>query len=210
MGNLETSRARETKSDRRLRATLIAVAAVVVAGLGVAAWLLTAPPPAATAPPAASSERTAGPQPGAPAVEGSEVLPPDESAQSPQRLPDIEPAAPRVSAPLPASGSAEGALVEGYPADLAPPTADAELIDSTVSSDGGVMQFSLRARTSADADAVLAHYRALWTGLGLAPAPGGGVDEGMSYGDDYSSVTVAARTGGTGLVYTIYGVLRTA
>ena len=189
--------------------TVLVVAVVVTLGLATAAWLAFAPGPAGSgsSPGGETRAATTGPEAGAPAVEGSEVLPPDATATRPDRLPDLATTVPRVSVPLPASGSAEGALVDGYPADLAPPAEGSEVIDTTVTTEGDTMQFSLRARTGADAATILEHYRGLWAGLGLVPAPTAQTDA-LGYTDAYSSVTVTAEAGGTGLVYTIYGVLR--
>lgn len=207
MGKSVTSRAFAPTLDRRMRATAIIVGAVVVAGLAVAAWLGLAPlPDAATAPPqAVAPAPLTGPDADAPAVDGSEVLPADETPQRPDRIPPIAPAAARVTLPLPASATAQGELVAGFPADLAAPAEDSDVLDSTIASEGDTMQFTLRARSDASADAVLAHYAAAWAALGLAPSPSA---QGVSYGDAYSSLSVVAESTGTGLVYTVYGVLR--
>jgi hypothetical protein len=189
----------------RMRVVLIATVAIVVCGLAFAGWLFaaaTAPtePEAAPSAPLPVSSESAGPLPGATPVAGSEVLPPSQPV--PDGLPAPAKAAPRVQHPLPASSSAVGELVEGYPADLAAPLAGSEVLDTSVATEDGTMQFTMRARTDAPVDELLAQYRAQWAQLGL------GAVSDDSYGDDYSAVSISAEAAGTGSTYTIFGVLR--
>jgi len=190
-----------------LRTTFAVTAAVIAIGLAFtcAVWLV----PALTGERTRESRET---QPtgvvsvDAPPVDGSEVLPPDDGAPPRDRLPREE-AAPRISE-LPESASAQGSVVEGFPTELAGPADASDVLDSAVATEGDVMQFSLRARTATDAAAISAHYRALWSSLGLAAIPAG--DGALSYRDDHSSVTIVTEEGGTGVVYVIHGVLRAA
>lgn len=188
----------------RMRGTLVVTAVVVVLGLGVGAWLLVAPVAPGEKPVAA---QTSGPVPGATPTTGSEVQTPKESTAPNDRLPPREGAAPRVSLPLPTPASAQGAVVEGYPADLAPPVDGSDVLDTSLATENEVLQFTLVARSDASGEDILAHYGALWAGLGLTPTS---VAEAgaASYTDAFSSVTVSADASGTGTVYTIFGVLR--
>jgi hypothetical protein len=134
------------------------------------------------------------------------VQPPEDAARGAQHLPPVTQSAPRVQTPLPPSAQERGGLVAGYPTDLAAPAADSEVLDSAVASEGDVLQFSLRARTAAAGADVLAHYRTQLSGQGLAAAT---ADAGsVAFRDAYSSVVVTAEQSGTGVVYTIHGVLR--
>ncbi|MFJ6653884.1 hypothetical protein ACIQLJ_13925 [Microbacterium sp. NPDC091313] len=191
--------------------SLAAVGLVVAAGLAVAAWFAFAPGPspsgqtagAAASAPAASS----GADPLATPTTGSEVLPPAETARPRDGVPAPPAASPRVSLPLPAAGSDDGGVIDGFPTDLASPTDGSDVLSTSLATEGDVLQFSLRARTDADGGDVASHYTALWSSLGLAPAPASD-DGSVSYQDGYSSVTIATQASGTGLIYTIYGVLR--
>lgn len=189
----------------RMRVALAVTAALVALGAVWSTWLLLSPaPPTSQAP--STIAPTPGPVPNATPETGSEVLPPDAHAVPDDRLPALEPAAPRISAPLPEPASAENALVDGYPADLGAPLEGSDVLDSSLAVEGDVLQFTLVARSDASGSDVAAQYAQRWAGMGLAPAPQTGT--ATSYRDAYSSVTVAADESGTGTVYTLYGVLR--
>lgn len=202
--------------DRRLspamRWTLVAVGGVAAAGLVAALALSLAPaggsPSAATSATAAPiSPTAAGPAPNATPVDGSEVEPPTTPDAPSDRLPPVSAPTPLVAGPLPASASAQGELVPGFPTVLGGPAPDADIIDSSVSSADTVMQVTLTARTDATREDVTAHYRSAWAGLGLADASG---DAALAYTDPFSSLTLAFTDGsGTGTVYVIYATLRT-
>lgn len=188
-----------------MRIALVATGAIVAIGLGAAGWLSIATPTPAgpgAAPAVAVPAAPAGAAASGTPVAGSEVLPPAEPA--PGGLPRTW-TTPRVQAPLPASSSATGELVAGYPTDLAAPAPGSEVLDTSVASDVGAMQFTLRARTDEPIEEVIAYYRSIWSGLGLAAA----TDADASYRDDYSAVTISAQATGTGSTYTVSGVLRT-
>lgn len=206
MGDIGDRRSRASATAARTRATIVAGAVLAIAALAIAVMLWPAPPGDRSRH-AASTTYTAGAHVDAPAVDGSEVQPPDDGAPPLDRIPPLEPAQPRV-AELPASASARGGIVAGYPVEVAAPVATDDVLDSAVASGDGAVQFSLRARSDAPASEILEHYRALWTSLGLAAttAQGGGV----SFRDAFSSITVVTEEGGTGVVYVIHGVLRTA
>ena len=218
MGKSALSRTSGSTGSRtltqRMWAVVAATAVVVVGGLTLAVMLALGPGGGSAAPVAESSGMSAaadgsGPAPGATPVSGSEVQPPEAGlpTQAPERLPAREAATPRVQTPLPASGAAEGSLVSGYPVDLAGPTDGSTVIDSSVSSAGDTLQFSLRARSDAGAYDLRSALGARWSAAGMA---GGTADDPavLSYGDAYSSISVAVEETGTGSVYTVYGVLK--
>jgi hypothetical protein len=197
--------ARSRTLTPRMRATLIVTAVVVALGLAAGAWLLLSP---IEAPPTADpSTPAAGPLPGAQPTTGSEVQPPSASTAPDDRIPPRDADVPRISAPLPAPAAAQGALVAGYPSELAAPLDGSDILDTSVATDGDVLQFTLVARSDASGADILAHYGALWASIGLAPASAG--NGASSFGDAFSSLTVSAdAASGTGTVYTVFGVLR--
>ncbi|WP_194409700.1 hypothetical protein [Microbacterium cremeum] len=203
---------------RALRWVLWAVGAAVVAGLAIALWGFTADgdagAPGASGAPGAVDATTAptprptrGPLPGAEPTTGSEVQAPDATAPSADRLPALSTPSPLVSAPLPDSGSASGELVDGFPTGVMAPAPPSEVLQSSIATEGDTMQVTLQARTDATPDEVSQHYRAVWSGLGLA-ATGSSDGADTSYSDALSSLTLAFTSSGTGTVYTVYGVFR--
>lgn len=214
MGNSSTPPARGRSSQRAIVLSLAAVGVIVAAGLALAAWLALAPAPASnSAGEAAQASATpqgpppSGSDPQATPTTGTEVLPPTETSRPRDGVPDPPAVSPRISAPLPADGTQEGGVIAGFPTDLAGPTYGSDVLSTSLASEGDVLQFSLRARTDAADGDVTSHYSALWSSMGLAPAPAS-ADGSVSYQDGYSSVTIATQDSGTGMIYTIYGVLR--
>lgn len=194
-----------------MRWTLVSVAGLVAGGLAAAGWLLSAAvsPTAAPTPQATTAPiPTPGPIANATPTAGSEVIPPAAGQAPTDRLPQLAPPAPLISAPLPANGFVRNELVAGFPVEVVSLPANADVIDSSLAQDGTVMQATLTARTDAPAEDVLTHYRELWSGLGLAPGASGEGDAAFS--DTYSSVSLAfSGASGTGTLYTVYAVLRT-
>jgi len=199
------------KATAGMRWVVIGVAVVVAAGLGWAVWTTTLDSQNAAAPAAVAGNPSAAPSsaasPGATPVDGSEVIAPEPRQSDSARLPTLAQPTPRVVAPLPADAAEQGGLVEGFPTTVADPTAESDVIDSSVSSDGSTMQAALNARTDQSPAAIADHYRAMWAGLGLAPVTVEGDD--LAYADRFTSVTLAVRESGTGTVYTLYATLRT-
>lgn len=195
--------------SRPMRITLWSVGAVVVTGMLIALAFALAPSAAGPgATPSIEASPTRGPDPEGTPVAGTEVPPPDGSAADPHRLPSSEASDPLVTAPLPSSASAQGSLVEGFPADIMGPTADSDVVSSSIATEDDTMQVTLVARTDRPEEDVRAHFRSVWTSLGLAADPN---DQGASlaFGDGANSLSLAfAAASGTGTVYTIYGVFR--
>ncbi|MFC8682186.1 hypothetical protein ACFT30_11745 [Microbacterium ureisolvens] len=190
---------------------LIGVGVVVLLVIGVAVWFFTAASPvpgdeaAGEAAPGPSVTVSPGPRPDATPTTGSEVLPPTPSETG---LPGLEPAAPLVPSPLPASASGGAELVEGYPVEVMGPAEGADVVQNSIATEGDVMQVSLVARTDASPDALSAHYAELWASLGLMPQPASG-DGSVSFTGAYDSLTLAfTPASGTGTVYMIQAVFR--
>lgn len=199
------------------------VAVVVAAGLGWAIWTSTqsgedaaTPAAGASADPngggtsgtdGAAPTPTTGASPGATPVDGSEVVAPDPQQTDSAALPALPQPKPLVSAPLPKDAAEQGALVDGYPTDVAAPAPASDVIDSSIASDGTTMQAALNARTDQTPDEIADHYRAVWAKLGLAPTTADGST--VAYADQFTSITLVARESGTGTVYTLYATLRT-
>lgn len=209
-GEARTDRA-DSKTTATMRWVIAGVAVVVAAGIGWAVWTTTLGDQIAAAPPAVAENTSAAPSsgasPGATPVHGSEVIAPEPRQSDPARLPALAQPTPRVVAPLPADAAEQGGLVEGFPTPIVEPTAESDVIDSSVSSDGSTMQAALNARTDQSPAAIADHYREMWTELGLAPVTAEG--DGLAYADRFTSITLAVRESGTGTVYTLYATLRT-
>ena len=207
-----------------LRWAIIGVTIIVAMGLTAAAWLLLgrpASPPVttdATQPgsgairandvPSGDAQRVppqTGPSPGSTPVDGSEVLPPGASTTPTNRLPEVRQPTPRVATPLPASATQRGALVEGFPSDIAGPAPGDDVIESSIVSDGLTLQAALTARTEATPDMVTAYFGAAWNRSGLSPTGG----DATAASDPFTSVTLAVAATGTGTIYTVFATLRT-
>lgn len=215
MGTVRGAHAPEEKTGwltPGMRWALVGVAVVVVVGLIWAGSLFggqpgSAPPVGATPGSTGQSDAPGTPTPAPTPVDGSEVQPLDARQTDASRLPDLPQSTPLVAAPLPADATAAGKLVDGFPAAVAGPLPDATIVDSSVASDGATMQVGLTARTDQSATVVADHYRELWRSLGLIPAGGDGT--AISYADRFTSISLTTSDTGTGLVYQIYGTLRT-
>lgn len=224
MGTTEGADAPETKTralTRGMRWALIGIAVIVAAGLIGAGSLLVVRPGAGGSADTARSGSVQGPtqgtteSPGTPAtpttaptpVDGSEVLPPETGQSDAARLPERTQASPLVAAPLPPDATAQGKLVDGFPTSVAAPVAGAEIIYSSIASEGTRMQAGLTARTEQSAAEIADHYRALWASLGLAPAGGDGST--VSYSGPFTSISLTTSETATGLVYKLFGTLRT-
>jgi hypothetical protein len=196
-----------------MRWVLIGAGVVVVVGAVVVGWLLTnSGGPGGDAGDAGSAPSgqvtpTQGPLPDATPTSGSEVIAPTEAPQT--SLPPVAPVAPAealVAPPYPASGSAEGELVAGYPSAAMPPSPGADVLQSSIATEGDIMQVTLLGRTDASPDDVRAFYAAAWSALGLADQSG--QDGTLTVTGRGASMSLAFTTAGTGTRYTVYGVFR--
>jgi hypothetical protein len=204
-----------------MRRTLGVTGAVLALGLAGAIWMMAvgggrtpidtdaAATPGATPGVEPHASVTHGPEPGATPTTGTEVPEPDPSAAPENGLPPLPAPTPLVAGPLPDSGSESGALIDGFPDAVMGPAPASDVLESSIATEGSTMQVTLVARTDSPADDVRAHYRALWSQLGLTESVG--APEGdVAFSNAHSSLSLAfAPASGTGTVYMIYGVLRT-
>ncbi|KDA05204.1 hypothetical protein DC31_01905 [Microbacterium sp. CH12i] len=108
---------------------------------------------------------------------------------------------------MPGSGSLNGGIVKGFPAGIADAMDGSNIISTSIATEGSVMQLSLVASSAATPDEIRAHYRALWSALGLREQPGN--DETIAFIGAYESLSLSIGPSGTGNRYTIFGVFRT-
>ncbi len=208
----------ETRKPGLTPAMKIAIGAVgvlVVGGIVAAAVFASMGAPghgdaggASTSGPSATRGATPGPHPGATPAPGSEVPPPAAATNgSPPAPAPPTAASPLVSAPLPESGSRDDGVVDGYPTDIAGPMDGSSVRFTSIAVQDTVMQISLTAATTDIPDDIRAHYRAVWSGLGLTEQPT--ADGTTTFAGPYASLTLSFASSGTGDRYVVYGVLRT-
>lgn len=178
---------------------------------------------------ASRSPAAATPTPGAPNKKKSDKNKSDDGGPSsgkegnpsistpvPYRLPgstppDSTPPAPKalVSAPLPATASARGSIVKGFPAVI-PQAPESTITFSSVATEGDRMQMGLEATTSVSADGVLSYYRTVFEPLGLVAAPAPAVEgsTALSFvrGGNGITVTVSTSAGSARAHYIVTGV----
>lgn len=199
--------------SRAMRITAWAVGGVVALGLIIALALALSPPaaqPGAETTPGSSASPTHGPNPHGTPVPGSEVQTPDPSAADPDHLPPPDERSPLVEPPFPRSGSAEGSLVEGFPAHVMGPTADSDVLSSSIATEDDTMQVTLVARTDESEEDVRAHFSRIWSELGLTESPQSDTST-LTVDHGSSSLSLAfTSSSGTGTVYMVYGVFRTS
>lgn len=141
---------------------------------------------------------------------------PSISTPVPYRLPgstppDSTPPAPKalVSAPLPATASARGSIVKGFPAVI-PQAPESTITFSSVATEGDRMQMGLEATTSVSADGVLSYYRTVFEPLGLVAAPAPAVEgsAALSFvrGGNGITVTVSTSAGSARAHYIVTGI----
>ena len=149
------------------------------------------PSPSAPTTPSADAEASSAPAEPAP-----------ETAETPAEAP----AAPEAAPP---AGSAVGAVVEGYPADLLPPLPDATVRLTSAVPAGDLLQVSLAAATPTPADAVLAFYRDRLVPAGFAesPGPAGATGATFSRGGGREVVSVAVVSAQGQQQYTVGGTI---
>lgn len=207
-GNGGRSAARLTPAMKRV---LWAAGCLALIGLVAAAWFaVSGGIPGAASPEASSTaQSTPGPIPGASPTSGSEVQPPDVAPSEPDRIPDLAPTEPLVSAPLPDSGSATGELVDGFPSTAMGPASGSEVVSSAIATEGDAMQVTLVARTDDAASVVAAHFRTLWSESGLVEQSSTDPDV-ITYAGRQATVTLAfSGDSATGTVYNVLGSFRT-
>ncbi|MFG6502964.1 hypothetical protein [Microbacterium sp. P05] len=202
-------------AQSRVRWGLLVAGIVLIAAAVVGGWMLTSPAGSDAAAPSASGS-AAGPVAGTEAEagdpaqampeHGTEALPPDTARSN--TPPSVAPPTPRLPDPLPVSASARGSLVVGYPVEVAAPLEHSEVLDSSVAGAPGTLQFTLVAHSEVSPEQIVEQYRAAWSGIALSPEAEPSAGATASFRDAFTSVTVSAETGGTGTVYSIFGVLK--
>lgn len=195
------------------------IGAVVIAGIVIAAiWNNVgndADQPGAASPTAAETGKgrapgadptpTTGPSPDATPTSGSEVLPPSSAPST--GLPAVPAVKPLIQAPLPKSDARTGDLVTGFPVKIAGPVKGATVLSSAIAGENSVMQVDLVAVTATSPEKLRAHYRDLWSSLGLQERTS--TDGTVTFIGPYESLTLVIGSSGTGNRYTIHGVFRT-
>lgn len=129
---------------------------------------------------------------------GREVLPP--VSATPSGLPVPSPPAALVSAPLPKSASAQGKVVDGYPADVLPFPDGTVLVSTAVSPAEGTLQVAADAIVGLSQDSVTGHYQQVLGSRGFwsEPVPAAEGQRALRFGRGADSVTLTASTTGTG------------
>ena len=130
----------------------------------------------------------------------------------PSGLPLPSPAVALVSAPLPPAASAQGRIVEGFPADSFPFPDGTVVVSTAVSAADNVLQVTADAISAAGQDSVVGHFQQKLAPLNFwseeAPAAAGQRSVRFVRGAD--SVTLTTSTTGTGSKrFTLLGNLHT-
>jgi hypothetical protein len=144
----------------------------------------------------------------------SEIVP--TQTPTPFRLPRPTPAptvAPLISGALPATASARGSLVAGFPTQAVPLPKGLTIVSSSVASQGSHLQVGLQASSSSDPSAVNQQLATSLAKVGFAAAataaPAGKTATQFSHGTDGVVVTYSPRLGG-GTELTLAGTFTTA
>ena len=148
---------------------------------------------------------TPGPGNGDPGTRYStEVLPP--AGQPTASLPQSKPPPVLVSLPLPASNSAEGDLVDGFPTTAIGTAPGSTISGSSVSSEGARLQATLTARSTLTGTDVLGYYRTAFAQLGLydVAAPAAAGSSALAFTRDENSVTITVTERAGGCSYEIF------
>lgn len=168
---------------------------------------------------APTPERTPVPTPGAGGADGAastpaptagkryatEVMPAD-----PKATPALPPSTPLpfpISGPLPASASASGRLVAGFPSDVLPQAPNSRIAASSVAAQASRLQVTLEASTDRAVTELLSFYRTALAKYGMydAPAPAAAGSTAVTFSRDADSVTITATPARGGTSYVVYG-----
>ena len=134
----------------------------------------------------------------APAPAGREVLPPVNA--SPTGLPAPSPPAPLISLPLPATASAQGRIVDGFPGEVIRFPEGTTVVSTAVSAADGSLQVSADAIVASTQDSVAGHFQQVLGGLNFwsEPLPAAEGQRSLRFSRGADSVTLTASTTGTG------------
>jgi hypothetical protein len=110
------------------------------------------------------------------------------------------PPAPLISAPLPAAASAQGKIVDGFPADALRFPEGTVVVSTSVSPAEESLQVAADAISSLSQDSVAGHFQQVLGGLGFwsEPVPAAAGERALRFGRGADSVTLTASTTGTG------------
>ena len=110
------------------------------------------------------------------------------------------PPAPLITMPLPAAASAQGKIVDGFPADALRFPEGTVVVSTSVSPAEGSLQVAADAITGLSQDSVAGHFQQVLGSLGFwsepVPAPAG--ERALRFSRGADSVTLTAATTGTG------------
>jgi len=155
-------------------------------------------PKAPATPPAATKRYTTEVLPAAPAT--APALPPTNPLPYP------------VSAPLPKSAAAVGALAAGYPASVLPQAPGSTIKTSSIASQSNHLQVTLTAGSTQQVTDIVAFYRGILAKYGMydsaAPALAGSTSALFVRGGNSVTLTVTPATGGT--TYVLYAAFNAA
>lgn len=140
-----------------------------------------------------------------------EVLPP--VTATPTGLPAPTEPAPLLTGAPPAPGTAQGEVVDGWPADILTLPKGTTVGSTSISTSGDIVQLTADGIVGASQSDVLADFRQTLVGRGFwfedAPAPDGSLAQRFVRGGD--TVTVSVSTTGTGSSrFQLLGSIRTA
>jgi hypothetical protein len=161
-----------------------------------------------TAPPSVVPFTTPGPR-----APGKRTTTEVESKASnpPVTLPPSAPKTAMFTGPVPASASASGKLVKGFPSII--PLAQASTVaSSSVASSGTIVQATVVARTTVAFGGVVDFYNKEFAKLGIAPTavPAVGGSVAYSFTRDNDSITLTVTPADGGSRYSVFGVLDAA
>jgi hypothetical protein len=146
-----------------------------------------------------------------PAPAGREVLPP--VSETPTGLPVPTPPAPLIRMPLPATASAQGKIVDGFPSDVLSFPDGTVVVSTGVSSADGALQVAADAIVASSQDSVVGHFQQILGPLKFwsEPVQAAEGQRAIRFSRGNDSVTLTTSTTGTGSTrFMLLGNLHTA
>lgn len=133
-----------------------------------------------------------------PAPVGREVLPP--VSETPTGLPVPSPPAALIRMPLPATASAQGKIVDGFPSDVLPFPDGTVVVSTGVSSADGALQVAADAIVASSQDSVVGHFQQILGPLKFWSEPVRAAEgqRAVRFSRGNDSVTLSTATTGTG------------
>lgn len=166
----------------------------------------TGPATPGAEPPSGTPTTGSSPAP-ADAAPGDEAPGDELTATGPSTLPPSKPLPDPVSLPFPASASAVGKLVEGFPTRVVPQAPHSTITNSSVAAEGSRLQVTLSAESTLAVVDVLDFYRTELAKIGMldAPAPALSGSSALVFARGDHTVTLSATTVKGGCRYAILG-----